>query len=80
MTMQTKTLKVVGRNTMHCGGCESSVKFTLKHLSGVEKVEANYKTQLIRLTFDPQAVALEQVRQELDGIGYQVEEAENSYT
>lgn len=74
MTMQTKTLKAVGRNTMHCGGCESTVKFSLRQLPGIEKVEANYKTQRIRLAFDPQAVTLERVRQALDEIGYQVEE------
>jgi copper chaperone CopZ len=75
--MQTKILKVVGRNTMHCSGCETTVKFALRQLPGVHKIDANYKTQLIQLTFDPQSVALEQVRQELDWIGYRVEEATN---
>lgn len=76
MTIQTKTLKVIGRQTMHCGGCEHTVKFALKQLPGVQKVEASHKTQLIDLTFDAKALDLERVRQELDWIGYQVAEAE----
>lgn len=71
---ETKTLKVVGDNTMHCGGCENTVKFALKQLAGVEAVEASHKTQQIELTFDPQLLKLDRVSQELDWIGYQVEE------
>ena len=76
MTTQTKTLKVIGQQTMHCGGCENTVKFTLKQLPGVQEVEASHKTQLIKLSFDPQTTDLEQVQEELDWIGYQVVEAE----
>ena len=76
MSTETKTFKVIGQQTMHCGGCESSVKFTLGQLSGVQKVEASHKTQLIKLTYDSEALDLDRVRQELDWIGYQVAEAE----
>ena len=76
MTLETKTLKVVGRQIMHCGGCETSVEFAVKQIPGLQQVKANYKTQEINLTFDPQALNLERVRQELDGIGYQVAEVE----
>lgn len=76
MTIQTKTLKVTGKQTMPCLGCENTVKFTLTQVSGVHDVEANYKTQLIRLTFDLQSADLERIQQELDWIGYQVTEAE----
>lgn len=74
--MQTTTLKVIGQNTMHCAGCERAVKFALQQLPGIARVDASYKTQLIRLSYDPQAVSLAQVRQSLDWIGYQVEEVE----
>ena len=76
MSVETKTLKVVGTQTMHCGGCENTVKFTLKQLPGIQDVQASHKTQLINLSFDTEALDLEQVRQELDWIGYQVAEAE----
>lgn len=78
MTVETKTLKVTGEQTMHCGGCERTVKFALKHLPGVRQVEANHKSQLIKLAFDPQAIDLKRVRQELDWIGYQVAEVEEA--
>jgi copper chaperone CopZ len=78
MTTETKTLKVVGERTMHCGGCENTVKFALQQLPGVQEVEATHKTQLINLTFDPQTLNLKQVLQELDWIGYQVVEASES--
>lgn len=74
MALESKTLKVVGARTMHCGGCESTVKFALKQLPGVHDVEASHKTQLIHLTFDRQALSLERVRQELDWLGYAVAE------
>ena len=73
---ETKTLKVVGANTMHCGGCENTVKFALKQLAGIETVEANHKTQQIELTFEPQLLALDRISQELDWIGYQVVEVD----
>jgi copper chaperone CopZ len=76
MTFETKTLKVTGEQTMHCGGCERTVKFALKQLPGVQTVEASHKTQLIELNFDPQVVDLKRVQQELDWIGYQVAEVE----
>jgi len=76
MTTQIKTLQVIGQQTMHCGGCENTVKFALKQLPGVQQVEASHKTQLINLTFDAEALDLERVHEELDWIGYQVVEAE----
>ena len=78
MTIETKTLKVVGNQTMHCGGCETTVEFAIKLLPGIQKVKANYKSQEINLTFDPQMLNLEKVHQELDGIGYQVIEVEKA--
>lgn len=76
MTTQTKTFRVTGEQTMHCGGCESSVKFTLKQMPGVLDVEASHKTQLIKLTFDPQSTDLERIQQELGWVGYEVTDTE----
>jgi copper chaperone CopZ len=76
MTTQTKTLRATGAQTMHCGGCESTVKFTLKQIPGVLDVKASHKTQLVKLTFDPQRANLEQIQQELGWIGYRVIDAE----
>jgi copper chaperone CopZ len=78
MTFETKTLKVTGQQTLHCGGCERTVKFALKQLPGARQVEASHKSQLITLTFDSQAIDLKWVQQELDWIGYQVAEVEEA--
>jgi copper chaperone CopZ len=72
MTVETITLRVVGGQKMHCGGCENTVQFTLKQLPGVQQVEASHKTQLLKLMFDRQHTDLERIQQELDLIGYQV--------
>jgi copper chaperone CopZ len=74
MTTQTKTFEVTGEQTMHCGGCENTVKFALRQVPGVHDVEASHKTQLIKLSFDSQRTDLERIQQELGWIGYQVAE------
>lgn len=74
MATKTQVLQAIGDRTMHCGGCEHTVQFTLKQLPGIHQVNASHKTQHITLTFDPDIVSLERVKQELDWIGYQVTE------
>jgi copper chaperone CopZ len=76
MTTTRKTFQVTGQNKMNCGGCESSVKFALSNLPGVQAVEASHKTQRIELTCEPDVADLTQIRQELDWLGYQVAEVE----
>ncbi len=74
MDIKTATLKITGEQTMHCGGCENTIKFTLGQLPGIQQVDATHKTQLITLTFDPQTVDIERIYQELDWVGYQATE------
>ncbi len=72
--MSTKTtLKVVGSQTMHCGGCERTVTFTLSQLSGVKVIKADHKTQLIELMLTDEETNLDKIKSELDWIGYEVE-------
>ncbi len=66
------TLKVVGERTIHCGGCESSVQFTLSQLPGVRDVKADRHTQRIELTLVGEQTSLQDVQAELDMLGYQV--------
>lgn len=65
-------LKVTGDRTIHCAGCERSVEFILANLPGVRGVEADHKTQMIKLTLVSEETDFETVRAELDWIGYQV--------
>ena len=70
---QTVNPKVVGDNTMHCSGCERTVEFTISHMSGVEKVKADHKTQAIEFVLTSGETDLEKVKDSLEWIGYQVE-------
>ena len=74
---ETKTfkLKVTGEQTLHCGGCERTVQFTLSQLPGVREVKADFKTQDIEVVLTSDETDLEKVKAELDWIGYQVETA-----
>ena len=72
MTIKT-TLKVTGSQTMHCGGCERTVTFTLSQLPGVEVIKADHKTQLIEIDLSEGETNLDKVKTELDWIGYEVE-------
>jgi len=67
------TLKVVGDRTIHCGGCENTVKLSLSRLPGVEQVEADHNSQLIQFSFTPGSSEMAQVQAELELIGYEVE-------
>ena len=69
----TLRLKVVGGQTMHCTSCEQSVEFTLARLPRVRSVKADQKTQTIEINPASGEIDLEQVKAELDWIGYQVE-------
>ena len=68
-------LKVVGDRSIHCSGCESTVKFMLSRIPGLQEVEADHQTQLIQFEFDPELADLEKVKAELEWIGYEVEVA-----
>ncbi|MBT4512875.1 MAG: heavy-metal-associated domain-containing protein [Chloroflexi bacterium] len=66
-------LKVVGEHTMHCAGCERSITYTLSQFPGVEEVNADWKTQKIRVDLASDEVDLEKIKAELEWIGYAVE-------
>lgn len=70
---QKLTLKIIGEQTMHCAGCERTVKFTLSHLPGVREVKADRKAQTIEVDLVSAETNLEKVKAQLDWIGYQVE-------
>jgi copper chaperone len=64
--------KVVGEEKMHCGGCETRVRFALSRMPGVQEVLASSKTQSIAVVINPDQVTLEQVRVRLKDAGFDV--------
>jgi len=71
--INTLKLKVVGRQTLHCAGCERTAEFTLSNLPSVKAVKADHKAQTIQLSMISGETDLEDVSSKLEGIGYQVE-------
>lgn len=69
--MNKAILKVIGTQRMHCSGCERTVGFALSALPGVTVIKADHTTQLIQLMLNGET-DLEEVRSELDQIGYEV--------
>lgn len=73
MTVETTRLRVTGDHTMHCAGCARSVQFVLHQLPGVRQVDADYRTQEIRVVVDSARATVAQLQVQLDGIGYQAQ-------
>ena len=71
--ISTLKLKVVGQQTLHCAGCESTAEFTLSRMPGVKSVKADHKAQTIQVSLAPDETDLEKVKAELEWIGYEVE-------
>ena len=67
------TLKVLGERTIHCSGCERTVEYTLSRIPGVDQIKADHKTQLIEFELSPDLTDLDEVKADLEWIGYQVE-------
>ena len=55
---------------IHCSGCESRIQSILGKLSGVVKVKAHHKTQLVNVTMDSDRVSPQQIKEKLGDLGY----------
>ncbi len=66
--MKELELKIEG---MMCEGCENRVKNALKTIAGVESVEANHTTGLVKVSVN-EDVEQELLEEKLEDIGYEV--------
>jgi Cu+-exporting ATPase len=66
-------MQVVGENTLHCSGCESTVEFALRKLPGVTSINADHKEQLIEVELNTDETSIDQIEDSLEWIGYEVE-------
>ena len=69
--LETFRLKVVGKQTIHCGGCENAIRMSLSQLPGVKWARADHKTQLVEVSADAMQTNLQIIRERLDWMGYQ---------
>lgn len=61
---------------MTCGGCAASVESMLRSLSGVTGVRVDLPTKTARVNFRPDVVTVEQMKQTIHSIGYELEETD----
>ncbi len=64
--LETFTLRVMGKQTIHCSGCENAIRVVLSQLPGVKQVKANHKTQLVEVSADVRQTGPEAMRARLD--------------
>ena len=68
--MKETILKV---NGMECGGCENRIKNALSTIEGIESVDADYKTGIVKVKSD-EKVEKEEMKEKIEDIGFEVEE------
>ncbi len=66
----TSVFKVEG---MACGGCEASVKMTVKRLAGVRSVEASHTEKRATVTYNAAQVTPQAIVEAIEKLGYEAE-------
>jgi Cu2+-exporting ATPase len=70
---ETTTCDTYPVQGMHCAGCASSVEKAIKNQPGVEKVEVNFATNTVSLTYDEAEVSFKKLQQLVSNAGYQLQ-------
>ncbi len=68
--MTTVTLATTG---MHCGSCSMLIDMTVGDMSGVSAVKTDLATGKTEVTFDPDAVSVDELISAIRAIGYDAE-------
>jgi len=61
----TSTFKVWG----NCGMCEKTIEGSLK-VDGVKSSDWNRDTKIIKVTYDPKVITLDQIQKNIAAVGY----------
>ncbi len=65
--MEKKTIAILG---MMCAGCSARVEQKLNSLNGIQTATVNLPARTALVEYDPQKISLEQMKDELGKIGY----------
>lgn len=76
MTIKSIPLEVTGDRTIHCDGCENTIRRALGQLPGVRRVEPSQKTQKIVITLDIDLTPIQEVQEKLDWMGWGTQKIE----
>jgi len=60
---------------MHCAACSARVEKALSKLTGIQKATVNLATEKATVTFDPNIINIDQIKENIIETGYQVIEA-----
>lgn len=63
-------IKVKG---MVCEGCQNRLKNALLTIYGVESVEANYKTKIVKILLNKEIKNIE-IEEKINNLGFEIEE------
>jgi len=69
MNKEKISLQVKG---MSCASCAQSIEKALKNTKGVMEANVNFATEKATISFDPERVSLEKLKEVVESIGYQV--------
>ena len=65
--MEKKTIAILG---MMCAGCSARVEKRLNELEGIQSAAVNLSARTALVEYDPQKISLQQMKDELSKIGY----------
>ena len=60
---------------MTCTGCENTIKAKVKKVDGVKDVIADFKTNVVKASFDPGKTNPEAISKAIESAGYEVKSA-----
>lgn len=74
MTAERSATETTLKVTMHCEGCARAITVALRRTEGVIRVDADHRTDTVRLRFDPERVGVEEIRERIRAAGFDPEE------
>lgn len=57
---------------MYCSACELKIESRLKLINGISKVQANYKTGEVTVTYNEGMVTLDEIKENIKALGYDI--------
>lgn len=70
--MSAPTVTTLPVRGMHCASCAATVTRTLSALPGVADASVNIATERVRVAYDPQRVALQDMASAVAGVGFEL--------
>lgn len=70
-TENVKTVEIPVEG-MTCEGCEKTIAINVNELQGIQKVEASFQVQKVKVSFDTLKLSLVDIENKIAAAGYQV--------